>query len=396
MRARGTLALLLLLGGACRSDKEPPRPAPPCDLNALTKLAEHLDTVSPGQGGQDTWGELQTVCGDALPNMAEHAYDLVTIDGERGRAPKLDTNSRTLQLDACPNWLEVEAALAEVPSEEHALRVFQACKFDRFGVFDEHELPQAPYSMLTTWSLHAWFLDQGLAPEPARSISRELYGLELRNALLGMAYLDLKLPLAEGSPVPSGLPLVLTSTAIRLGGQRIADLQEGRPPSSTPEGLIRPLYEALRKATKGGEDMPVLLLLADASTRFDALRGVVYTAERAGLERFALLVRTRGKLGYTQLPLHASGRWPRGEPNAPTDERPHLNIELSGREDDLAELETRAKAFLRANPDSTRALVSAAPKIQLARLVLTLQALRASELDELVLVEAPDAQRPQR
>ena len=396
MRARGTLALLLLLGVACRAKDEPPVPTPACNLGELSELARHLDGLAPGEDPLSAWHGLRGACGDALPSMAAQAFDLTEIDARRGQArpARLDTNSRALQLDACPTWLEVEAALAELPSEQHAARVVQACNFTRFGVFDEHELPHAPRSMIATWAIHAWLLDQGLAPEAARSITRALYLLELRNALLGEAHLDVELPLAEGSPVPRGPALVLTPTAIRMGGQRIAELQDGRPPLSTPEGLIRPLYEALRRAVGKGEQAPPLRLIADASTRYEALYPVVYTAERAGLEHFALLVRTEGKLGYSQLPLRASGRWSRGTPGARVDEGLRASIEFA--DDGLAELEARVQAVASEGPGSGRALVSAGADFSLARLVVALEMLRAEGFRELILVEGARAARPSR
>lgn len=287
---------------------------PTCDKAKLEALASELDGLSAQDATGRVWPGVKEACGDSLTNAATHLYDGDAFDREKAINFKPDAQYDRMVEVACPGWKdEVWEKIGAAPAHERALTGYRSCNFARFDLLPEERFEDSGGIGIVTWSMHAWFLDQGLDPEAARTISRALFALEERVALLGMVPKGVEPPVARGELIDSGTEIVLARDGVIFMDRKLAVITDGQ---IDPKALENPqessLYEELMMEWDKGTMMAEstgrewdsrLLVIADQSTRAEALTQIMDVGSEAEWAHFSLVVASEEGLDLTQIPI---------------------------------------------------------------------------------------------
>ena len=382
--SRSALAVLCLLASAC-SDRgascSPPRaeparsesdavPAPQssaasptCDLERLDAAARQLAEAhaqwSPRTGQLDdrsavAAGAVWVACGESLGPKRRALLDALvphpipdhvrqgmpapadppdplaaTLPGHQALhegplAAGSWTSDSTLTAAVCPEFDTVARGLAEVPRDQRAGKLWDACKLDdTAGAYlsrAEFEATQMPPVAIPLLALGRWLEAQGLEPASARPIVRELLRRAVdsgRPVTLGhLALIDqIRLPAIDaGEPLEDGIPIAIGPDAIEGFGHliRLGDASAGLDAASAQ--LLDRLAEEAEQARmmsrhSGSEWEGSILLIADRDTPWESVLRILANAESAGVAHGRLVALTDQHLSPLRTVLvHAPGR----------------------------------------------------------------------------------------
>ncbi len=293
-----------------------------CDKAKLESLAGELDELPPDEAVGHVWPGVQDACGESLTNAAAYTYDPPEPHPATATVFQPDAAWQRMVFAACPEWEEVAIARADAAADQRALVVYVGCGFERFGVLSREEVSGHTSPGIVTWAMHHHFIDLGVDPDAARTITRALFGLEQRNAMLSLLPGNVQLPIARGAPIPEGVPVGLGRNELVFQDRQIAAIRNGSlDPVDTQQLLVPMLYEAMAEeadrskqfAEDRGEAWESrVLLVADRETTFDALVKVMYTAGRADFRHYSLVVQSHNGLGINAIDLDPPAFAPMG------------------------------------------------------------------------------------
>lgn len=315
------ISTILLSLAACKSG-DPSKSG--CDLDALAKLAAALESAPEGERVTFVWPGIVDACGSTMPRDLKSYFDFAhdPHDSESRERAGLTGPSDALaamKLKACPDWEKGARTIADAPASARGEMVHRGCDFDRYAVITDDEIATNTTGILT-WATHQWFLDQGLAPEHAKVITRALYALDQRGSSPMHGLADVRWPIAEGVPIPAGIVVVVAQTEITFNDRMITGLAAGElADRDLRNHLILALYDQLEEEVSKSKHVAEmrnetwdssLIIVADARTPFATLVNVMFTAGRAELSRFGFVVASEGQ-SYSYIPvspprLHAS------------------------------------------------------------------------------------------
>ena len=292
---RRWLLPISLLCFACRGAESP---SAKCDKQKLIELGEALAKASESEQIATVWPGLEAACGDELPSPMRSFYQppVERIPAHVARPKELAAEFEPLLLAACPTWTELGAQIVDdAPGDQRAVAAYRACSFEHFDVVDENDLGGTA-SLMASWAMHRWLLDQGLEPAQAKPITRALMSLEGRVTALVQPVAGLTWPTARGVALSDGFVVYVTRDEIGFDGRAVlaVDLEKE---------LERSLNEAKQEFEPLGEAwMAPLIIAADATTPFATIMDLLRTGDQVGFEEVALVVDT-GPDGLARLPI---------------------------------------------------------------------------------------------
>jgi hypothetical protein len=405
-----------LLCFACRGTLSP---SVKCDQRSLIELGEALANTSESEQIAKVWPGLEAACGDGLPTPVRSFYQppVERIPAHVARPRELYPEFEPLLLAACPKWTDSGALIvADAPADQRATAAYRACSFERFGVLEERELGGRS-SLMVSWAMHQWLLDQGLEPAQAKPITRALMSLEGRVTALVSPVAGQTWPTARGFPLSDGFVVYVTRDAIGFDGREVLALADGViAASDRADGMVPRVYQELERSLneakqefepRGEAWMAPLIIAADAKTPFATITDVLATGDEAGFEEFGLVV-DAGPDGLAQLPIAALPHKPKSDSNTglykmrgpsaaipSMTSEPDMTVEITAQQlslaselgpapeliaaTDYAALTQYAQAVKHDDPRTRRVAISAEPTTSVATLVSVIAAVRGPE-----------------
>ncbi len=385
--------------------------------------------MSTWEASQRVWPGIEQACGDAVPGPFSRYFRPFDPDAMRESMPgQQDLEAlNAFKVAACADFNTIMAEAAKLPAAERAQRIFAGCDFQRFGVVEEADAPAEYVGGLLVFAFHQWMLDEGIEGDTARALSRALFARQAFGFAVEGLPAGFEMPVLGGPLVEVLGPVQVTTSDIRFEDREVTALETGGqlPASAQRNGVIMGLVGDLGMAAeqrrmlaegRGGRVEP-LMLLVDARTPFATLADVIHTAQRAdGAEdaRYALVAARDQGFGLTAIQVRAWAMARRIEggvlpsrprtydPEAnPFDDNPpkrvaFLAIELTKeglsvsapghdetREafgyDEVAKVETHARALLTAEDRAQTVVLSAAPDVPVSRIIEVLDLAAGSE-----------------
>jgi biopolymer transport protein ExbD len=399
-RLEPLFSIFLLALAGCKSDGGNEKSG--CDLDALAKLAGTLESAAKADQVTIVWPGIVDACGSAMPEDLKSYFDFAhdpTSSRENARLTPPSDALTAMKRKACPDWEQGARAIADAPASARAEMLHRGCNFGRYGVIADNEIATNTTAILT-WAMHQWFLDQGLAPEHANTITRALYALDERGSSPMHGLANLRWPAAEGLPLTHGIPVVVTQTEITCNDQMIARLADGElADRDVRNHVILTLFDQLDEEVlkskqiaemRGEAWNEPLLIAADARTPFATIVDVMFTAGRAEFSRFCFIVAPEsGDLAYIPVspPRHESSNDPQEPTLAMTIELHSDGLSLSrgaaydGQPETHArgasnEILAYAKAVRRDNPLAHEVVISAEGDVPLQDVLAAIAAAR--------------------
>jgi hypothetical protein len=307
MLGRGTLLSSLVAGAVALGGCGLGASESVCNKGALKTLSAELETLDKREGLELVAPRIEAACAEALPDPVRLMLGLGTRAIRSTSLAAPDERFRAMAKRACPEGERAMRVVAESPAAERPRVFYQACKLDRYEVLAAHEVDRYGHS-LASWTMHQWFLDQGLTPDEARPITRALLVHERMADSLVSPIAGQELPRASGAPFRDAHAVYVSSSELIFAGRKLVALKKGI--RRQVEGhLIDSLHEAMSEEVEKAREMAEmtqvdwdgrLLVVADRGLPFGTLVDIAYTAAEAGYLRFALAVEA-GPLEFEQI-----------------------------------------------------------------------------------------------
>jgi TonB family protein len=398
-RLEPLFSIFLVVLAGCRSDGGNQKSG--CDLDALAKLAGTLESAGKADRVTIVWPGIVDACGSSMPEDLKSYFDFAhdPTSHENARLALPSDALTAMKRKACPDWEQGAQAIADAPASARAEMLHRGCNFGRYAVIADNEIATHT-TAISTWAMHQWFLDQGLAPEHANTITRALYALDERGSSPMHGLADMRWPTAEGLPLADGIPVVVTQTELTCNDRLIARLADGElADGDVRNHVILTLFEQLDEEVlkskqiaemRGEAWNDPLLIVADARTPFATIADVMFTAGRAEFSRFGFVVAPKDG-DYTYIPVRQP---PPAGSNDVSEKNPVMTIELHGDGLSLSrgaayegqpethargaadEIMAYARAVLRDNPLAHEVVISADGDVPLQDVVAAIASAR--------------------
>ncbi len=279
----GSLAMLVLLFG-CGN-----RRAPACDHEAVAQLAQQLRNATP-RDHPDLVMEQWACRGPAFVTESFEMRQRLR-DGQSlaiRMHETMEARSRAFE-KLCPEMTSIYSRAATKPFNQRAQVVYDDCDLARLNVISRERFIRRDTASTVPWAAYQWLLDDGVAADDARELTRALLLFKQREDV------ELSLP-TDYQPVQAKieLPRVPLGTEIVVTPEQLyVDNRRFELPKSGQESLLPYVYEQLTKVNSqasAGPEKPVLNIYFDRRVKVSVATSILFTASKAGFDRWNFVV----------------------------------------------------------------------------------------------------------
>jgi hypothetical protein len=231
-------------------------------------------------------------CGDSVPPVFRDQLSATAdpLDSlEPGRVPTdpgaHEEEGERLWRSACPESILIDLGAQDAGALEHRRARYRRCGLGSLGLMDEAEFVH--HDHVAAVSMFTWLRDQGVEPEIARVLVREAMIRGYRQVpVLPPEATTLPRSRTSGAVV-DGPAVALSATAMSIGNQELASLEDGRfvqdELSAAMTGLLVHLGD--QSVSRAVSDQPArshMTLVPDQSVTVGALAEVIETGAMVG------------------------------------------------------------------------------------------------------------------